>query len=114
MMTAVPKSTIAPQSWVPFLVGDQPAGEVHWLRVEERPHGTLATGIWRIGPEEGACLPYAVQGSETIQVLEGEAELDVPGGEVIRLGPGDIISLPDGFTATWRTLSPFKKFFVVA
>ena len=31
-----------------------------------------------------------------------------------RLVPGDIVSLRDGFTATWRTLRPFKKFFVVS
>lgn len=79
-----------------------------------RPPGVLAAGIWRIGPEEGAELPYAVAGSQTIHVLEGEAELEISTREKIRLTPGDVVSLPDGFTATWRPLSPFKKSFVVA
>ena len=115
-MTAstVPQATVNPESWEPFVVQGQALGEVHWLVQAQRPQGVLAAGIWRIGPEEGAELPYGVTGSETIHVLEGEAELETSAGEKIRLAPGSVVSLPDGFTATWRTLSPFKKFFVVA
>lgn len=112
--STVAQATVDPETWEPFVVGDQTVGEVHWLVQAQRPQGVLASGIWRIGPDDGAELPYAVAGSETIHVLEGEAELETPAGEKIRLTPGVVISLPDGFTATWRTLSPFKKFFVVA
>jgi len=42
-----------------------------------------------------------------------EAELETPDGGRIELAPGGIYSFPDGFTATWRTRSPFLKFFVV-
>jgi uncharacterized cupin superfamily protein len=113
-ISAIPHATVDPETWEPFVVQGQAVGEVHWLVQAQRPQGVLAAGIWRIGPEEGAELPYAVAGSETIHVLEGEAELETSAGEKIRLTSGDVVSLPDGFTATWRTLSPFKKFFVVA
>ena len=46
-------------------------------------------------------------------MLEGEAEIETPAGDRIRLTPDDVVCLPDGFT-TWRTLAPFRKFFVVA
>jgi uncharacterized cupin superfamily protein len=55
-----------------------------------------------------------VSGTETFHVLEGEAELETPDGTRIALTPGVVVSFPDGFTATWRTRTPFKKFFVVA
>ncbi|SNS23709.1 Monoamine oxidase [Geodermatophilus saharensis] len=112
--STVAQATVTPETWEPFVVQGQKLGEVHWLVQSQRPQGVLAAGIWRIGPVEGAELPYAVAGSETIHVLEGEAELETSDGAKIRLTPGNVVSLPDGFTATWRTLSPFKKFFVVA
>ena len=99
-------TTVDADTWEPF----EPApgvtvGQVHWL--------TPVSGLWRIGPEEGAEIPYAAQGGETFHVLEGEAELETPDGARIALERGTVVSLPDGFTATWRTRSPFKKFFVV-
>ncbi|MFD9379752.1 cupin domain-containing protein [Streptomyces sp. NPDC059999] len=45
--------------------------------------------------------------------MEGEAELEGPDGEKSELVAGHIYSFPAGFTATWRTRSPFMKFFVV-
>jgi uncharacterized protein len=111
-IAAVPAS--AEDAWEPFLHDGHVVGEVRWIAQEARPHGPLAVGLWRIDPESGAELPYAVAGSETIHVLEGEAELEQADGTTIALTPGVVLTLPDGFTATWRTRSAFKKLFVVA
>lgn len=86
-------------------------GQIHWLVQAE---GGPVSGLWRIGPEEGAEIPYKAVGTDTFHVIEGEAELETPDGEKIELVAGGIYSFPDGFTATWRTRSPFLKFFVVA
>ena len=107
-------STTADDAWEPFVHDGHHVGEVRWIAQEARPHGPLAVGLWRIDPDAGAELPYTVAGSETIHVLEGEAELEQADGTTITLTPGVIVTLPDGFTATWRTRSPFKKLFVVA
>ena len=107
-------STTAEDAWEPFVHDGHTVGEVRWIAQEARPHGPLAVGLWRIDPDAGAELPYAVAGSETIHVLEGEAELEKADGTTIALSPGVIVTLPDGFTATWRTKSAFKKLFVVA
>lgn len=104
----------ASDNWEPFVHEGHTVGEVRWLVQEARENGVLVAGLWRIDPESGAEFPYSVAGSETIHVLEGEAILEDEGGETIRLEPGVIVSLSDGYKATWRTLSPFKKFFVVA
>lgn len=104
----------AEDAWEPFVHDGHVVGEVRWIAQDERPNGPLAVGLWRIDPEAGAELPYAVAGSETIHVLEGEADLEQADGTTIALTPGVVVTLPDGFTATWRTRSPFKKLFVVA
>ena len=52
--------------------------------------------------------------TDSFQVIEGEAELELPDGEKIQLVAGGIYSFAGGFTATWRTRSPFLKFFVMA
>ena len=57
---------------------------------------------------------YKVTGTDSFHVIQGEAELETPDGERIELTAGGIYSFPDGFTATWRTRSPFMKFFVIA
>jgi uncharacterized cupin superfamily protein len=111
-LTAVP--TTAEDAWEPFVHDGHVVGEVRWIAQEARPHGPLAVGLWRIDPEAGAELPYSVAGSETIHVLEGEADLEQSDGTTLALRPGVVVTLPDGFSATWRTRSPFKKLFVVA
>jgi uncharacterized cupin superfamily protein len=55
-----------------------------------------------------------VTGVDSFHVIEGEAELETSDGEKIELIAGGIYSFPDGFSATWRTRSPFLKFFVIA
>ena len=104
----------AVDAWEPFVHEGHVVGEVRWITQDSRPHGPLAVGLWRIDPETGAELPYAGAGSETIHVLEGVADLELADGTTIPLTPGVVVTLPDGFTATWRTKSPFKKLFVIA
>lgn len=112
--TALTSATDADERWEPFVHEGVQVGEVHWLSQEMRDSGPVVSGLWRISAEAGAELPYAVAGTEMFQVLEGEAVLEQVDGTSIELVPGVIISLPDGYTATWRTSSDFKKFFVVA
>lgn len=111
--TEYKSSDVTARSWEPLVVDGRETGEVSWLRGEGE-EGAPAAGLWRIGTEEGAEFPYNVHGSDTFHVLEGESELETPDGEKIMLVPGGLYSFPDGFTATWRTRSPFLKFFVVA
>ncbi|MER6523503.1 cupin domain-containing protein [Streptomyces sp. NPDC001553] len=72
--------------------------------------GRLSTP-WSAG--HGAEFPYKPAATDTFHVIEGEAELETPDGEKIELVAGGIYSFTAGFTATWRTRSPFMKFFVV-
>ena len=110
--SSVMSSSVSADSWEQVVEDGRKMGQVHWLLQAE--NGTLA-GLWKIDAEEGAEIPYRVTtGSDSFHVIEGEAELETPDGEKIQLVAGGIYSFPDGFTATWRTRSPFLKFFVMA
>lgn len=108
---SVVSSSVSAESWEPLVEDGREMGQVHWLLQAEK--GPVAE-LWGAGTEEGAELPYRVTGSDSFHVIEGEAELETPDGEKIELIAGGIYSFPDGFTATWRTRSPFLKFFVIA
>jgi uncharacterized cupin superfamily protein len=110
--SSVKSSSASTDSWEQLVEDDQKMGQVHWLLQSE--NGTVA-GLWKIDTEEGAEIPYRVTtNSDSFHVIEGEAELETPDGEKIQLLAGGIYSFPGGFTATWRTRSPFMKFFVMA
>lgn len=106
---------VEPASYEPFLIGDQPAGDVAWFRrstVGDRP---LAVGIWRVLPgQTPETVPYVFEGHETFHVLEGEVTIAVEGEEPVTLKPGDIASYVEGTVSTWTFSMPFKKSFVVS
>ena len=105
-------SSVAAGSWEPLIEDGREFGQVHWL-CREGEGGPLA-GLWRVSPEEGE-FPYrAILGVDNFHVIQGEAELETPAGDKIELVTGGIYAFPEGFTATWRTRSPFMKYFVVA
>ncbi|MCX4693482.1 cupin domain-containing protein [Streptomyces sp. NBC_01408] len=110
-LAGVETSAITADSWEPFVEEGREMGQVHFLVQKE---GGLLAGLWRTDPEVGAEIPYNVTGSDTFHVLQGEAELETPDGQKIELIAGGLYSFPDGFSATWRTRSPFVKFFVIA
>ena len=101
---SVVSSSVAAESWEPLIEDGRRMGEVHWLLQGE---GGPVAGLWRISAEEGAEMPYKVTGTDTFHVIQGDAELQTPDGERIELTTGGLYSFPDGFTATWRSRSPF-------
>ena len=109
--SSVVRSSVSADSWEQLVEDGRKVGQVHWLLQSEK--GPVAE-FGKVDTEEGAELPYRVTGTDSFHVIEGEAELETPDGEMIRLTTGGIYTFPDGFTATWRTRSPFLKFFVIA
>ena len=104
-----------PDRWEPYMVGDQRAGEVAWLRrstVNGRP---LSVGIWRALPGQiPETVPYLSDGNESFHVLEGAVTIEVDGEAPVRLEVGDIASSVEGTASTWSFVLPFKKFFVIS
>ena len=66
------------ESWEPLIEDGREAGQVHWLIQAD---GGRMAGLWRIRTEGSDEIPYRVTGSDTFHVIEGETELETPGGE---------------------------------
>jgi uncharacterized cupin superfamily protein len=98
-------------SWaeIPVDPGDPnpPGEEVVSFRSAD---GRFSFGIWRRVPETGPMEPPY---DEIAVIIEGEVELHETDGTVHRAGPGDVIVTPKGSKATWKALSPVKKFWAV-
>ena len=94
---------------IPVPEGDQapPGEEVVLFRAMD---GRFSVGLWRRAPEEGPMEPPY---HEMAILLEGEVELTLDDGTVLRAGPGDVIVAPKGARATWRSLSPVRKFWAI-
>jgi uncharacterized cupin superfamily protein len=72
--------------------------------------GRFSFGLWRRVPETGPMEPPY---HEIAVLIEGEVELHEEDGTVHRAGPGDVIVTPKGSKATWKALSPVKKFWTI-
>lgn len=51
--------------------------------------------------------------AESFVVMEGEADCQVAGGDIRRIGPGDIVNVPINASITLEVLKPFRKFAMV-
>jgi hypothetical protein len=68
-------------------------------------------GLWRRVPETGPMVLDAYH--EIAVIIEGEVEVTGEDGTVHRVGPGDVLITPKGTKATWKALSPVKKFWAI-
>ena len=70
-----------------------------------------STGLWRRAPETGPMDLSSYH--EVACLLEGEVDVAIEGGNVLRVGPGDVLVTPRGSNAEWRARSPVTKFWAV-
>jgi uncharacterized cupin superfamily protein len=84
-----------------------PGQEVVSFRADD---GRFAFGLWRRVPETGPMEPPY---HEVAVIIEGEVEIHETDGTVHRVGPGDVLITPKGSTATWKALTPVKKFWAI-
>jgi uncharacterized cupin superfamily protein len=70
----------------------------------------FSCGFWKRGPETGALEPPF---HEIMCLLEGSVEVVRSDGSTLPVGPGDVLAAPNGSRATWRSLSPVRKFWAV-
>ena len=107
---------------------DTGAGELDWTVIPTEPgdpsepgeetvlfrsiDGRVSLGLWRRAPETG---PMDLRDySEIACLIEGRVEVaPSDGGEVLHVGPGDVLVTPRGSNAEWRARSPVKKLWVV-
>jgi uncharacterized protein len=73
----------------------------------------IQAGMSRFDRDPGP-ISWTLPARETVLVLEGEARIELDGGEPITLRPGDTASFPARTRTTWRLRTPFREFWVLA
>ena len=101
----------APLTWeeVPRPEGDvNPPG--HEAILFRSADACFSCGFWKRLPESGTLAPPF---DEIMCILRGEVEVTAQNGSKLCIGPGDILSAPNGSRARWHSLSPVFKFWAV-
>lgn len=83
------------------------------IRIESAPDPErlreLAVEGWPIWTKEASEFPWEYDAEEICYVLEGRVTVTPEGGEVIEIGPGDLVTFPKGMRCTWRVDAPIRK-----
>jgi len=69
----------------------------------------LGVGVWQHGPG----VSTDVEADEVFVVLSGRATVEVEGGPVLEVGPGDVGLLPAGARTRWTVHETLRKIYVV-
>src|SRR5699024_3723246 len=79
------------------------AGELSWIR-DGKPQ------FWR-GREETMLkvAPYPFARAEIIYVIERSVDIELPTGETVHLGVGDVGAFDQNIDTTWTFTFPFTK-----
>lgn len=79
------------------------AGELSWIRDGKAQ-------FWR-GTEETMpkVAPYPFARAEIIYVIEGAVDIEMPTGETVHLGVGDVGAFDQNIDTTWTFTFPFTK-----
>jgi uncharacterized protein len=103
---ALPDSELAPAPLDPEQVvsGDP---QVRALPLHEA--ADLEVGVW----QHGVGVSQDVELDEVFVVLSGRATVEVEGGPVLEVGPGDIGLLSAGARTTWTVHEALRKVYVV-
>ena len=72
--------------------------------------GPFSVGLWE---RDLQARPFERSYSEIAYIIDGEVELTMDDGRVVRAGPGDILLTPKGTSGFWRNLSPVRKFWAI-
>lgn len=70
---------------------------------------TVSVGIW----QHTAGVSRDVEADEVFVVLSGRARIEVAGGPVLEVGPGDVGLLAAGSRTTWTVHETLRKVYVV-
>ncbi|MCX4991679.1 MULTISPECIES: cupin domain-containing protein [unclassified Streptomyces] len=100
----IPDAELEPEPLDPAqIVSGDPAvtGKVLW----ESADGKQLRGIWQITPG----VVTDTEANELFVVVSGRATIEVEGGDVIEVGPGDAAFLREGDRTTWTVHETLRK-----
>ena len=74
------------------------------------PEHLQALGVvdWPIWTKEPSVFDWRYEVRETCYIIHGEVTVRAPQGEVT-LGPGDLVTFPEGLSCTWDVRKAVRK-----
>ena len=69
----------------------------------------LGVGDWPIWTCEPSSFPWSYDATETCLILEGEIVVTPDGGEPVSIGPGDLVTFPEGMSCRWEVKKAVRK-----
>ena len=93
-------STVDTDDWT---YDPETGGEMHVLYAGEDGYAGLSRFLTTSDVE------VALTEREFFLVLEGTARIEINGGPVIALGPGEMASIPKGAETRWSLTLPYKE-----
>ena len=75
------------------------------------PDGRMSLGVWECTP--GRFTADRSGSTEFCHFLSGRVEMTHPDGTVQTFGPGDAITLPQGWKGVWRVVEQVRKIYVI-
>ncbi|MFG2221617.1 cupin domain-containing protein [Streptomyces sp. NPDC048644] len=103
-ISGIPDAELEPELLDPAqIVSGEPVvtGKVLW----ESPDGRQVRGIWQITPG----VVTDTEASELFVVVSGRATIEVEGGAVLQVGPGDACVLREGDRTRWTVHETLRK-----
>lgn len=90
------------------LSGDQAEASVDlWVS----PDGRVSLGVWECTP--GRFTADRAASTEFCHFLQGRVDMTHPDGSVQSFGPGDAITLPQGWKGVWHVVEQVRKIYVI-
>lgn len=75
------------------------------------PDGRVSLGLWECTP--GRFTADRSASTEFCHFLSGKVEMTHPDGSTQSFGPGDAITLPQGWKGVWRVMEHVRKIYVI-
>ena len=69
----------------------------------------LGVTEWPIWAKEASEFPWSYDEQETCYFLEGDVEVTPDGGAAVQMGKGDLVTLPQGMSCTWKIRKDVRK-----
>jgi uncharacterized cupin superfamily protein len=72
--------------------------------------GRFTVGLWEREPDTWS---FERTHDEVSLILAGDAEIEIPDGSVVTIGPGDVLVTPKGSRGTWRIRDKVVKLYAI-
>lgn len=91
---------------------------MYHIEIEHNPGEQRLTSLgvkqWPIWEKEVSVFPWRYDSTETCYLLDGEVVVTPEGGEPVRFGKGDLVTLSQGLSCTWDIRKPVRKHYAFA